>query len=261
MTREIVKSGDATLSVRVDGAAGKPWVILSNGLATDLHMWDDQIDALSQSHRIIRYDTRGHGQSSAPPGPYDFEVLVADMLAVLNHVGADAADVIGLSLGGMTALGLGLAHPDRVRRMVVCDARADNPPAFVAGWDDRIAAIEQAGMEALVAGTMARWFTPGARPEVRTRAEAMIRATSVAGYTGCARALQGLSYLSRLSELRIPVLYIVGELDEAAPPAAMQVMAGATPQGQLVVLPGLAHIPTMESPGAFRDAVLPWLAA
>lgn len=260
MTRERVRSGDAMLSVRLDGAAGKPWVILSNGLATDIHMWDDQIEALSQSHRIIRYDTRGHGQSSAPQGPYDFDVLVADMLAVLNHVGAARADVIGLSLGGMTALGLGLEHPDRVRRMVVCDARADNPPAFVSGWDDRIGAIEHGGMEAILTGTLARWFTPNAPPQVRARADAMIRATPVAGYIGCARALQGLSYLPRLSELQMPVLYVVGEADEAAPPAAMQPMANATPHGHLVVLPGLAHIPTMESPETFREAVLPWLA-
>lgn len=191
MTRETARSGDATLSVRVDGQAGKPWVLLSNSLGTDLHMWDDQIDALARTNRILRYDTRGHGQSAAPEGPYDFDMLVADMLAVMDHVGAERADIIGLSLGGMTALGFGLTHHDRVRRMVVCDARADNPASFVASWDERIAAIAAGGMAAIAPGTLARWFTADAAPEVVSRAEAMITATPVAGYTGCARALQG----------------------------------------------------------------------
>ena len=123
MTRDIVKARDADLLVRIDGPQGKPWILLSNSLATDLHMWDDQIAFLTQTHRVVRYDTRGHGQSTAPRGPYDFDMLVADMLAVLDHVGAERADIMGLSLGGMTALGLGLAHPGRVRRMVACRAR------------------------------------------------------------------------------------------------------------------------------------------
>lgn len=261
MTRDIVKSGDASLSVKIDGQAGKPWILLSNSLATDLHMWDDLIGALSETHRVVRYDTRGHGQSTAPDGPYDFDMLVADMLAVLDHVGADRADVMGLSLGGMTALGLGLAHPGRVRRMVVCDARADNPAPFVASWDDRIAAIEGGGMAAIVPGTLARWFSSNVSSGVSSRAEAMIRATAVPGYIGCARALQGLNYLHRLGDLSVPVLYVVGAEDLAAPVAAMQAMADATPGARLVVLQGLAHIPAMEDPAAFLGAVMPWIDA
>ena len=173
----------------------------------------------------------------------------------------ERADVMGLSLGGMTALGLGLAHPDRVRRMVVCDARADNPPPFVASWDDRIAAIERGGMAAIVSGTLERWFTGRASADLRVRAEAMILATAVPGFAGCARALQGLNYLHRLGELTVPVRYVVGSEDMAAPVAAMQAMADATPGARLTVLPGLAHIPAMEDPAAFQDAVMNWLRA
>ncbi len=261
MTRAIVKSGEARLSVKVEGPVGKPWILLSNSLATDLHMWDGQIGFLAETHRVVRYDTRGHGQSTAPQGPYDLDMLVEDMLAVLDHVGADRANVMGLSLGGMTALGLGLAHPDRVRRMVVCDARADNPPPFVASWDDRIAAIERGGMAAIVSGTLERWFTGRASADLRVRAEAMILATAVPGFAGCARALQGLNYLHRLGELTVPVRYVVGSEDMAAPVAAMQAMADATPGARLTVLPGLAHIPAMEDPAAFQDAVMNWLRA
>jgi len=110
------------LAWRMDGPADAPVLVLSNSLGTAMAMWEDQVPALARHFRVVRYDTRGHGGSSATEGDYSFPMLVADMVAVLDHVGAERADVIGLSLGGMTALGLGLAHPERVRRMVVCDA-------------------------------------------------------------------------------------------------------------------------------------------
>ncbi|KPQ07354.1 MAG: 3-oxoadipate enol-lactonase [Rhodobacteraceae bacterium HLUCCA12] len=260
MTRETVQSGDATISVRIEGEPGKPWLLVSNSLAADLHMWDDQIPMLTRTHRVIRYDTRGHGQSSAPEGPYSFDMLVADMVAILDHAGADKADVLGLSLGGMTALGLAITHPARVGRMVVCDARADNPPPFVASWDDRIAAIQAGGMDAIVDGTLARWFSPDAPQSARDRAADMIRATSVTGYAGCARALQGLDYQKDLGRISAPVLYLVGADDMGAPKDVMEAMARATPDAHFVALPGLAHLPNMEDPAAFDAAVGPWLA-
>jgi 3-oxoadipate enol-lactonase len=260
MTRFTVTSGPATLSARIDGDADKPWLLLSNSLATDLTMWDGQIADLTRTHRVLRYDTRGHGQSGVPDGPYSFAVLVADMIALLDRVGAGRADIMGLSLGGMTALGLGLAHPGRVRRMVVCDARADSPPPFVASWDDRVAAVAAHRMEAIAEGTLARWFSPACPDAVRDQARRMILSTPVAGYTACARALQGLDYLRHLGGLTVPVLYVVGAEDVAAPPAAMQAMAGATPGAHLVTLPGLGHVPNMERPDLFNAAVVPWLA-
>jgi 3-oxoadipate enol-lactonase len=161
----------------------------------------------------------------------------------------------------MTALGLGLGHPGRVGRMLVCDARADAPPPFVQGWDDRIAVVRDKGTAGLVDGTLARWFTENAAQGVRDRAAAMIRGTSAAGYIGCARALQGLDYLRHLPGMTVPVTYLVGAEDLGAPPAAMAAMAEATPGGRLVTLPGLAHVPNMENPAAFAVAVTDWLAA
>ena len=261
MTRIRVAASGATLSAQVDGGGDKPWLLLSNSLAADLSMWDDQIDLLTRSHRVVRYDTRGHGQSDAPEGPYDFPMLVADMVSVLDHVGAARADVMGLSLGGMTALGLGLTHPSRVSRLVVCDARADGPAPFVSSWDDRIAAVSAGGMQAILAGTLARWFTPSCPPEVLARATAMILNTPMTGYSGCARALQGLDYLKDLGRMQPPVLYIVGAEDLGAPKEAMAAMAAATPDASLTILPGLAHIPNMEDPAAFAAALSGWLGA
>jgi 3-oxoadipate enol-lactonase len=260
MTRFTVAAAGANLSAQVDGDAGKPWLLLSNSLAADLTMWDDQIPLFTHTHCVLRYDTRGHGQSDAPGGDYDFATLVADMLAVLDAAGAAKADICGLSLGGMTALGLGLAHPNRIGRMLVCDARADAPPPFVSGWDDRIAVVRDKGTAGLVDGTLARWFTDNAPQSARDRAAAMIRTTPDAGYIGCARALQGLDYLRHLHGLTVPTLYLVGEEDMGAPPAAMEAMATATPGARLIRLPGLAHVPNMEDPAAFAAAVSDWLS-
>jgi 3-oxoadipate enol-lactonase len=261
MSRIEVRSGAAALSARVDGEAGRPWLVLSNSLAADLSMWDDQIVLLTRTHRVVRYDTRGHGASSAQGGAYDFDMLVGDMSAVLDAVGAERADVLGLSLGGMTAMGFALAHPKRVGRIAVCDARADAPPPFVAGWDERIAAVRAGGMAAIVDGTLARWFTPACPPDVLARARAMILGTSVEGYVGCAEALKRLDYLRRLPGLARPALFVVGEDDMGAPKDAMARMAAATPNGEFRVLPGLAHVPNMENPHAFAAAVGPWFAA
>lgn len=261
MSRITVDAGGVALSAQVDGAAGKPWLLLSNSLAADLSMWDDQIAHLTRTHRVLRYDTRGHGESGAPSGPYSFDDLVADMAALLDHVGAERADVMGLSLGGMTALGLGLSHPARVRRMVVCDARADAPPPFVQSWDDRIAAIRAGGMAAIVEGTLARWFTPAADPAVPARAKAMILGTSPIGYEGCAGALKRLDYLRHLGGMTVPVRYVVGAEDMGAPPAVMRAMAEATPGASFAEIAGTAHVPNMENPAAFAAALGDFLEA
>ena len=260
MTHSIVHSGDVGLAVRVDGEAGKPWLLVSNSLGADMGMWDGQIDFLTRTHRVLRYDTRGHGGSEAPPPPYNFDMLVADMIAILDQFEVEQTDVMGLSLGGMTALGLGLDHPQRVGRMIVCDARADAPAPFVQSWDQRIAAINEGGMEAVVAGTLERWFTPSCPQEVIDKAAAMIRETSPDGYIGCAHALKELDYLKDLGKLRAPVLYVVGSDDLGAPKDAMAEMAERTPVAEFKILDGLAHVPNMEDSEAFAGAIGPWLA-
>ncbi len=259
MKTESIALDGVTLAVRIDGEAGRPWLVVLNSLGADGRMWDDQMPLLTRTHRVLRIDTRGHGGSDTPAGEYDFAMLVADVTGVMDRLGIERADILGLSLGGMTALGLGLAQPQRVGRMIVCDARANATPPFVAGWDDRIAAIRKGGMEAVLEGTLDRWFTPDVDPAVRARAREMLLATSPEGYIGCACALKRLGYLRALGKLSMPVLYVVGEHDAGAPRAAMQDMAARTPQSAFHVIPGMAHVPNMEAPGAFEAAVAGWL--
>lgn len=252
-----------SLSAWASGAGGDaPVILLSNALGTGLGLWNEVVDWLGESHGVIRYDTRGHGESDTPEGPYSFDDLVDDALAVMDHYGAERADYLGLSLGGMTGLGLGLRAPERLRRMVVCAARADAPQPFVQSWHDRIAAIRLGGMEAVWPGALERWLTPdfiAANPDRVAELRADFLVTTVDGYAGCAAALKGLDYLRHLSGLAVPTLYVSGAEDLGAPPPAMEIMAAKTPEAGYVCLTGAAHMLNINAPDAFTDAVARFL--
>jgi 3-oxoadipate enol-lactonase len=259
-----VRSGDAELSVQVDGREGRPWLVLSNSLGADLTMWEPQMEALLPLRRVVRYDTRGHGRSSAPAGPYSFDQLVGDVVDILDHLAVAKADVMGLSLGGMTALGLALDHPGRVDRVICCDARAEYPAAALASWDERLRAVRSGGVSSLADETLVRWFTEptrNERPEMIARMREMIVSTSDEGYCGCVAALKSLDYLRRLPSLRHETLYVVGAEDGGAPVDAMRAMAEATPRGKLTIIPAAAHISNMERPAEFNEAVCGFLGS
>lgn len=236
-----------------------PALLLSNSLASDHTMWDPQVPMLTARFRVLRYDTRGHGRSDAPGGAYDFPTLVADAVAVLGAAGvAVRFSVMGLSLGGMTALGLALAHPERVERLVCCDARADAPEPFVKSWDERVAAIRSGGMQAILQGTVERWLHAdfrAARPDAVAHVERMILATPVEGYAGCAAALQRLAYLPDLPRIACPSLFVVGAEDVGAPPAVMRDMAARVPGAAFREVPRAAHLPNLDNEAGFADAV------
>lgn len=253
-----VDRGGFRLAASVHGAVGAPWLVLSNSLGATRAMWADQIALFSATYRVLAYDTRGHGASDAPPGPYSFHDLVDDVVALMDQAEAPTASFVGLSLGGMTGLGLALDHPDRLEKLVCCDARADAPPAFVKGWDDRLAAIESGGLAAILAGTMERWFVDEwrtANPERLARFEADFLATSLTGYHGCVAALKTLDFAERLPDMKVPTLFVVGAKDMGAPPPAMRAMADATPGARFAEIPDAAHLPNIDARDAFDRVV------
>ena len=144
-----IAANGITFNCAVEGADGAPWLVFSNSLATNLHMWDPQADDLKRSFRILRYDQRGHGATDAPAGRYSFATLVADALALFDALGIARPHFFGLSMGGATALGLAELHPDRVDRVVVCDSPAMSTPAGARQWEERIAVAQTSGMAAL----------------------------------------------------------------------------------------------------------------
>lgn len=241
---------------------GPETVLLSNSLGTDRTMWQPQRAMLEERYTVLSYDTRGHGRSDTPPGDYSFDELVADSVAVLDHFGVERAIVMGLSLGGMTGLGLALTHPGRVTRLICADARADSPVPFKTSWDDRVALLRTEGMEALWAPTAQRWFTPQWRerhPRALAWTKTMFLRTTADGYAGCAAALKRLDYLRLLGALTMPVLYLCGDADTGAPPETMRAMAAATSESEFQLVPDAAHIANINNPEGFNGALARFL--
>ncbi len=252
-----VDLGGYALNTRVDGA-GEDWIILSNSLGADLSMWDDQIDVLSAKYRVLRYDTRGHGGSDTVPGDCSFADLNGDVISLMDHFGIETAAFMGLSMGGMTGMGLAIDHAARVSRVVCADARADAPEPFRANWDGRIATVESGGLEAIVDGTLGSWLTEdwrSANPDRVAQIRAMVLANDPQGYIACCHALKGLDYLRRLGDAGVPVLYVGGDQDMGAAPVVMQTMADATPGGIYVTILGAAHVANINAPAAYNAAI------
>ncbi len=250
------------LFVQIDGVEGAPWLICSNSLGATHRMWAPQMDVLTRHHRVLRYDTRGHGGSAAPKAPYQLSELVSDVIGLMDHHGIEKADYLGLSLGGMTGLGLALDHSNRINRLICCDARSDAPPPFAKMWDERIAAVDAKGVAALWPGTLERWLTS----EYQARDAEMVaqlkddfEQTSADGYKGCAAAIQELDYFRRLGTLDVPVLYIVGDQDSGASPETMRIMADATPGAQFKEIESAAHIANIDNVAAFSQAIADFL--
>ena len=262
MTGHMVQGAGGALHIRVDGPEGAPWMVLSNSLGANLTMWDGQLDLLTRRYRVLRYDTRGHGLSETVVSPFGFDELVADMAAVMDACGIERADVLGLSLGGMTGLGFALTHPERLGRLVCADARAEATEAVRQMWDARIAAVGDGGLEAILEGTLASWFTSdwradNAREEQKIRD--MILGNDPVGYVGCCHALKTLDYLRRLGDIRAEVLYLVGSEDKGAPPDEMRTMAKATPNARFVEIPGAAHLANINAPAPFNHSLIDFL--
>ena len=242
--------------------AAKPWIVLSNSLGTNLTMWDPQIALLTSKYQVLRYDTRGHGNSETPQGPYAMDDLVDDVIHLMDAKGIETADFMGLSMGGMTGLGLALRHSDRISRVVCADGRADAPEPFRAMWDQRIAAVSENGLEGIADGTLMTWFTEEWRnnnPTELAQVKSMILGNDPAGYMACCRALKGLDYLKDLGGVSIPMLFVGGDKDKGAAPDVMRAMADATPGGVFHEIVDAAHIANINQPEAFNASVTDFL--
>lgn len=252
-----IKANGIEINYQIDGPERAPWLILSNSLATNLSMWDEQARAFGRAFRVLRHDQRGHGGTEAPTGRYPFDVLVADALALMDALGIKQAHFAGLSMGGATALGLAEKHPDRVDKVVVCDSPCQSTPASAQQWEERIAIAQKQGMEGLIEPTVGRWFPPevlAAKAPHLDKVRQMIRTTPVNGFIGCAAALADHDYASAAGMVKRPVLFLVGEKD-GVNPVAMRKLNAAVPGSRYVELAGAGHISNLDQPQAFNRAL------
>jgi 3-oxoadipate enol-lactonase len=231
-----------------------PAVVFSHSLATDLSMWDGQAAALADRYTVLRFDSRGHGSSSAPVGDYTWELLCSDVLGLLDVLGMDRIHYVGLSMGGMLGQYLALRAPERFASLTLACTTSRFPAGAGAVWPERIAAVRAMGMQSQVEPTLARWFTAAYRtvhPDVMARIGSMIAATPPAGYIGWAHAIPTIDLTGRLGEIRCPTLVIGGAEDPSTPPALQEIIAAGIPGARLEIIPSAAHLANIEQAGVF----------
>jgi 3-oxoadipate enol-lactonase len=246
----------------VTGSEDAPALVLSNSLGATLAMWDPQADALAERFRLVRYDTRGHGDSPVPPGPYDIADVGQDLLDLLDHLGIERAHVAGLSLGGMTGLWLGIHAPERLGRLVaLCTSARLGPPET---WSERAKTVRAQGTAAVAEAGVGRWLTEGFReqhPETAECLRAMIASQPDEGYAECCGVIERMDQLDDLPSITAPTLVIAGAQDPATPPEHAERIVAGIPDARLEVLDPAAHLANVEQPEAVTRLILEHLEA
>jgi 3-oxoadipate enol-lactonase len=251
--------GNARIAYRLDGPDGAPVLVLSHSLGTEMAMWEPQVAALAAQWRVLRYDARGHGRSSVPPGPYTIAELGADVVGLLDHLGVPRAHFCGLSMGGMTGIWLGAHAPSRIDRLVLGNTamRIGTPQS----WDARIARLREGGMSAIADAVVARWFSAAFdadHPQVMDQARRMLLSTPDDGYAAACAAVRDADLSADLARIAAPTLVIAGSQDESTPPAEGRALAERIATARFVELPA-GHISNLERPAAFTRTLVDFL--
>ena len=255
-----IKTDDGCIiHVEVEGPQDGPVLMLSNSLGTNLHMWDDQVSAWSRHFRLVRYDRRGHGQSSVPKGRYTMERLGRDVLAVLDALAIPKINWCGLSMGGMVGQWLGANAPNRVDKLIL-----SNTSSYFADkslWEGRLKTVREKGLAAIVDVNMERWFTKEFRarnPQAIAKMREMFLATKLDGYIGCGEAVRDMDHRELIRTITAPTLVIAGRHDPATTVEAGEFLRDRIPGAKLAVLDA-AHIANVEQPQAYTDTLLAFL--
>jgi len=244
------------LSISEFGSPTSPPLLLISSLgATRDTLWSRQVPFLSRSFRVITYDPRGHGESPVLPGEYSLDDLGRDAIGVLDAVGVAEAHVCGVSLGGITAMWLGIHAPRRVRSLVVANTAARI--GSLQSWGDRIALVREQGLAGVAEQAMPRWFSDSFRasePETIERFRTMVASISPAGYLGCCAALRDADLRDAIAGITRPTLAIAGAQDMLTPPEALAFVHEQVTGSTLVTL-DCSHLSNVEKSDEFNDAV------
>ena len=255
----ILKSGEARIHYALEGQSGTPVLVFSNSLGTNYSMWDPQFPEFRKKFRVLRYDTRGHGQSSLTPGPYSIEQLGKDVVALLDALDLDHVHFCGLSMGGMIGIWLGVNAPERLNKLVLCNTGAKIGTA--ATWNARIDAVQKNGMKSVASAVVERWFTPPFRqkaPATIANTLKMLEETNPDGYAACCAAVRDFDFRDQLIGIRISALVISGARDTATPPADGRFLAQQIPGARYVEL-NAAHLSNIEDQDRFTNELAAFL--
>lgn len=255
-----INLNDRALYYEQSGPEGAPPVVLSNSIGTTLAMWDAPSAILSQHFHLLRYDTRGHGRSGKVRAAATIDDLADDIAALMDALGIASAHMVGLSLGGMTVQAFATRYPERTRSVSLLATACHL--AAPGRWKDRCDLIEREGMQALVDGQMARWFTDGfveTHPEEVALRRTEFLAIDPEAYSACWKAIGVMDLRERIKGIGVPALILVGADDTATTPNHAEEIRWRIPNADMVVLSKAAHMLAVESPSRVVDHLLPFL--
>jgi 3-oxoadipate enol-lactonase len=242
-----------------EGKADQPAVVLSHFLGGRMDTWDVLAGALSKHFTVVRFDTRGHGDSAAPDGPYTVEMLGRDALAVLDEFGLDAPAFIGLSQGAMTGMWLAAHHPRRVSSLVIANATPFIPNKAM--WDQLIETTLTKGAADVAGPMVSSWLADEFKAREPAKTQAIVSAAANMapnGFAGNCAVLRDVDLRSALTSIRCPTLIVAGAKDGARG-AAAPVMAATIPRAKLITIPDAAHLTHLENPSVFVSCIKEFL--
>ncbi len=250
------------LNCAASGADDAPVLLMGGSLGTTLDMWDPQVPALSATHRVIRFEHRGHGGSPVPTGPYTMDDLGTDVLTMLDRLDLPRVSYCGLSIGGMVGQWLAINAPERIHRLILLCTASYLPPA--SAWHERAAAVREADTTEVVAdAVLGRWFTPAfaaSHPDIVSRYRDTICGIDAEGYASCCEAIAGMDLRSGLAAIAAPTLVVAGRQDPSIPPEHGEAIAAAVPGARVEVLDPAAHLASVERADAVTALISEHLA-
>jgi len=250
---------DGRIHYDLAGPSNAPALVFSNSLGATLSMWDPQMPAVQKQFRVLRYDTRGHGQSSVTPGPYSIEQLARDVLALLDILQLERVHFCGLSMGGQTGMWLALNAPARLDKLILCNTAAKIGTPEI--WRSRIEAVRQGGMKSVSTAVMERWFSARYRassPDVVASTKLMLEGASPDGYIANCAAVRDFDVRETVAAIRVPTLVIAGTHDAATTPADGRYLAGQIAGARYVEF-DTAHLSNIEDHARFSSEVSSFL--
>ncbi|MEP0235300.1 3-oxoadipate enol-lactonase [Roseibium sp.] len=252
----LIRANGQVLHFTDTGEDDLPVLVFANSLGTDFRIWDRVCAQLAGTFRLVRYDKRGHGLSTAPASPYSMDDHVDDLAALLDTLKLKSVIVVGLSVGGQIAQGIALKRPESVQALVLCDTAAKIGDHGT--WTTRMEAIDAGGIEVLAEAILARWFSADFRTQCADELEgwrAMLVRTPRQGYLGTCAAIRGTDFTQQASQLKLPVLCICGTEDLATTPELVQATAGLIDNARYVPIEGAGHLPCIDFPDELVDAM------
>ncbi len=248
---------------QLDGPEQGPTVMLSNSLASNLYMWEEQVPQLVETgYQVLRYDSRGHGQSAVPQGPYSIDMLAQDAVELLDRLGLNKVIFCGLSKGGMIGQMLGVRHPERLLALALCSTSAYLGPPET--WDERIKATQEKGMAAVADATIDRWFTKAGQKRLPEQVESvrrMVLDTPVRGFCASCQAIRDMELRESIASITLPTLIMVGEHDQGTPVSHAEFIHKRIPSSEIRIIPDAAHMIGIEQADLFNRSLMDFIKA